>query len=362
MAGDINKWTQNRNKSLSAKISYWIKDPLGFIIRSLQFMYFGNSLFSILQDRGVEHIAHLAGVKKHLAPGGLIHFHPLTESPGFKEPEYLYDVRVDLSERLIALDSGHLLIQRDGSHKFLSGESYRKIRRLLRSNPTNLNGIYFILPHQKYFYHFMIDELPLIIRLLSEEAGLKLITTSNQPEYVKYFLEKLQERVTIAPKNRIRLEVLRNPSRIEKFGLEEISSIINFVGKSSTISDLPQRVFLLRNETARGNSQLQTEILKVLAPFGFYGVDPAGLSTESQAALFQNATHIVGFHGGSFTNVIFAKPKVFVLEIFNTEYKDFCFERLSKLCQLSYKKIDCVDSRDIRAIEDWCINLFGGRN
>jgi capsular polysaccharide biosynthesis protein len=359
MVSELNEWTQNRNKSLNAKLTYWSKDPLGLIIRTLQFIYFGNSLFAILQDRGVEHIAHLAGVKKHLAPGGSTQFHPLTDGPGFMEPQYLHAVRVDLSEGLIALDSGHILVQREGSHKFLSGESYRKIRGLLRSNPITLPGVYLILPHQKYFYHFIIDELPLIIRLLNDEAELSLITTPNQPEYVKYFLEKLQEKVIIAPKNRIRLEVLRNPSRTKSLGLEEVKKVVNFVEDSSTKSDLPKRVLLLRNEVARGNSQLQTEILKVLAVFGFSGVDPAGLSIDSQAALFRNATHIVGFAGGSFTNLIFAKPKTIVLEIFNTEYKDFCFERLSQLCELDYKRIDCVEAADVRALSNWCKELFG---
>jgi len=342
-----------------AKLRYWVKDPLGLLIRMLQFMYFGNSLFAILQDRGVEHIAHLAGVKKHLAPGGVTQFDSLTEGPGFKEPEYLYDVRIELSDRLIALDSGHVLIQRDGSHKFLSGESYRKIRGLLRSNPITLPGVYLVLPQQKYFYHFIIDELPLMIRLINHETELKLVTTSNQPEYVKYFLEKLQDRVVIVPKTQIRLEVLRNPSRIGKLDLEEIERVVNFVGNDFIEKDLPQRVFLLRNEVARGNSRLQDEIYEVLKVFGFSAVDPAALRTESQVALFQNATHLVGFHGGSFTNLIFARPKTIVLEIFNTEYKDFCFERLSQLCELDYKKIDCVEDADVRALSNWCKELFG---
>ena len=81
-----------------------------------------------------------------------------------------------------------------------------------------------------------------------------------------------------------------------------------------------RRVYISRGDGAGRRVVNERALLKALRPLGFEAVQLAGRSVREQAALFADASLIVGPHGAGLTNAVFAPPGAGMLELFPRSY------------------------------------------
>ena len=170
---DLRKLRNNRPSSLFSKSKRWIGNPVGAFERLLEFAYFGQPMFNFFigNTQNLEQIMHLSK--------------SVNEINSDKDLIFLDNVRVELCENFIQLDTGHILNSRLTPHAIFSGEHWNLIRNVRKSKVAELKrGNFFPIANQKYFYHFLIEELPEIISANQSNSGLTFVTYEGQPKYV----------------------------------------------------------------------------------------------------------------------------------------------------------------------------------
>ena len=76
-----------------------------------------------------------------------------------------------------------------------------------------------------------------------------------------------------------------------------------------------------------------------MAARGFVKVRLEALPWVEQVSAFARAREIVAPHGAGLANLVFCRPGVRVVEVFNTAYVNPCFWRLAALMGLDYRPV-----------------------
>jgi capsular polysaccharide biosynthesis protein len=91
-----------------------------------------------------------------------------------------------------------------------------------------------------------------------------------------------------------------------------------FLEDKVTINTHP-RIYVSRRRSSRSSWQ-EAELVKKLFEFGVKEVFLEDYNMSEQAAIFNNADLIIGFHGAGFTNLYFSKPGTTIVEIFSPDF------------------------------------------
>ncbi|GAN77732.1 capsule polysaccharide biosynthesis protein [Acidisphaera rubrifaciens HS-AP3] len=75
---------------------------------------------------------------------------------------------------------------------------------------------------------------------------------------------------------------------------------------------------------------------ELLQKYGYVAVELAGLSLETQIAMFRNAQSVVAPHGGGLTNLVYATRGAQVLELFTEGWLNPCYNVIAKSVQMDY--------------------------
>lgn len=110
-----------------------------------------------------------------------------------------------------------------------------------------------------------------------------------------------------------------------------------------------RRLYVSRSDAASRRVTNEAELLAVLVPAGFEVVVPGSLTVAEQAALFAQASHVVGAHGAGMTNIAFCPPGTRVLELFHRRYGTYAFAVLAQAARLDYRPLLADDASLDRA-------------
>lgn len=83
----------------------------------------------------------------------------------------------------------------------------------------------------------------------------------------------------------------------------------------TSADDVPRRVFLSRQDAPARKLLNHNAIEALLKSYGFELVLPGKLSIAQQAALFRHAETMVSVHGAALANLVFAHPKLKLIEL-----------------------------------------------
>lgn len=97
-----------------------------------------------------------------------------------------------------------------------------------------------------------------------------------------------------------------------------------------------RRIYISRNRTGRRRVRNETEVLALLARYGFELVDPEALSVFDQARLFAGVDWIVAPHGGALSNIVFCRPGATLVELHAPGYVNCCYWEIASLVGLRY--------------------------
>jgi capsular polysaccharide biosynthesis protein len=342
---DIKKWRNNRPTSMFAKSKRWVGNPVGALERCLEFAYFGQPMFNFFigNSRDLEQIMHMSkSVNNINSHENLI---------------VLDNVRVDLDENFIQLDTGHILNSRLAANAIFSGEHWSSIRNIRRSKAKNLQkGNFYPIANQKYFYHFLVEELPEIISANQSNLEVTFVTYEDQPKYVLELcklagiqLQFLERRIHLF--ERI---IIPNYSRMNsEWSRDQLKSLKNRVeaGKFSA-----RKLLLLRKGKVRSDQEFEEFLTSYLGQFGFEVMDPDKFTNNEQIDIFSNATEIVALHGAALSNLVFSNSECRIFEIFNHPYRMYVFRDLARINGNSYT---CAEMNSVYTdLENWLSKPF----
>lgn len=323
-------WANNRARTPIIKFQSWRQRPLGAVVRAIEAIFLGAPLQQILRaNNDIDEIRHLL--------------------PNLREIDSEHDLlisqaRVSTRNGLTRLESGHIIARHLNSHTYLSGNLFDEVRTLLRRTPERIGfDFVFVLPKQDYFYHFLIDFMPQILRLNIKFADLLVIVNRDESAFVIEYLEHHGTRYQKTSAKTIEASSIVVPN----FTSQNLRVTRSLLGKI-TFEDnhsfvTAPKIAFLRFRGSRYDRDFERRLEQHLTKKGFKIFDPDTLSISVQIKLFSDATEIFAIHGGVLANLIYSKEGTIVHEIFTHPYRTLFFQAMSKELGFNYSSSEASD-------------------
>ena len=214
------------------------------------------------------------------------------------------------------------------------------------------------------YFHWLFDVLPRI-KILENSINLNEIDFFLFPDLKEKFQIETLDLLNIPKSKRIssiefrhikcdNLLAVDHPYVIKNDPTIEIQNIPDWIlsylrkiflenFKRNNIKETPKKIYIDRKDAKSNHAHLrkiinEDEVKNFFTKNGFSIVTLSKLSFLDQINLFNNATHIAGLHGAGFSNCIFCKKEIFVLEI-QSNTAGPMFKNLSMKIGLNYQNI-----------------------
>jgi hypothetical protein len=200
------------------------------------------------------------------------------------------------------------------------------------------------------YYHWMFDSLPRAAIL--RQAGIEFETVDwfVVNECVAPF-QRLALKALGIPKRKlvqvnwhphIQAEELIVPSHagelsfMPRWACDFLRELLHPHPAANSGPSRPARLYIKRQQATHRRVANEREVGAFLEDLGFASIDPAALPLPEQAALFSSASIVVAPHGAGLANLVFCRPGVKVIEIFNPNAVNVMFWCLSAQMELDY--------------------------
>ena len=351
------QYFKNRKFNSNEQFNHWKNNWRNGVIRLIERILTKGNLSDLLGGN-LTQVRHLPEVKKQLkslrriSDGGILEVSEIRPINGDYEldlqeiiqPQYLLELnhlRVDVRSGLAQLESGFVTdatLSQWQRLLFRGGMSHSVAR--LSKNLAEKSGTWIVLPFSPYYFHTLVEDLPLLLAARQAVPEVEVLTSSSNPKWTFELLNFFNLDYETTDQNAYRIEryiAITAPRGISRYAIDLIRSSQGFGGKSTQTKS----IFISRGEGLdRSDSALEVAIMEKLSKIGFESVNPAQLSIPEQAALFKSARVIVGIHGGGLSNMIWSSPGSKVVEIFNHPYRTHDFARLAAACDHKYSCIE----------------------
>ena len=259
----------------------------------------------------------------------------------------------ELSDALLSMKTGDIFLEGNtildasswGYNRKTSKWKPRPIRQQRISEPA-----IFVRPFHWNYYHWLIEDLPSILRARRLFPGTQVVMPTKCPRYVLQSLEAygispyhLQAKWAYASD-------LILSTRGEDSGWSHQQdvellreSLILPAGKEGS----PAKKLYLSRARSRRSFPNETDVEALAASKGFEPTYLEELSFTEQVRLFQQATHIVGLHGAGLANMVFSPAGTRIRELSPRNTAHPMYEVLANTCQHTYERI-VIDSEGFR--------------
>jgi capsular polysaccharide biosynthesis protein len=298
---------------LLGAINRWRGNPIGFLVRAIEYLAFGQPLHTLLRT-------------------GL--------APDVMQNDYLIeefsDVRVDVPSGIISTSTGRVIAPYLTDRYFMSGNFFADIFRLVRRKHQNFyfGQECFVIPVQDYYFHFMMEWVPRILLLAKVRPNVKFLVATN-PQYVYEFLRMQNLDFEVVNQKSVRVgKLVALESRLDRSA--SLQLIRNSLLKKEECAN--KQVFISRRGYSRYNLRAEQTIEKTLGE-NVLRIDPGQLSLSEQISLFQSVSEVHAIHGGALTNLVFMSPGTRVVEYFTTTYRHYCFREIAQTIGIEYREV-----------------------
>lgn len=326
----FQRWSNNRARAPLAKFHNWRGKPLGLFVRAAEIAFIGAPLQQIIRSNNdIDEIKHLL---------------PHLNISGEERDFHISDAQVSTKNALVLLESGHIISRHLNSHSYLSGNLNDEVRALIKKKPLQLElDPILVLPKQDYFYHFLIDYLPHIIRIHLEVPKITIIVNQDENNFVTEYLKIHNIRFMRTKAKTISGKLIIVPN-YSSLNLNTVRSLLCYSDSHENIlPSAPEKIALLRFRGSRHDVEFEKKLKVQLIKNNFIIFDPDSLSILEQINLFSGAIEIVAIHGGALTNLIYCKEGTSVHEIFTHPYRTMFFMAISKEIGLKYSSSESAD-------------------
>jgi len=199
------------------------------------------------------------------------------------------------------------------------------------------------------FYHWLIEDLPPIIRVMDEYSIRKVEIYDKAPTYVLDFLSRFEIEHRRHPRFS-RFDSIIVPERKQNVGNanpEDMKLLRSFFLNESLLQIKSEKLYVSRRFSSR-SPKFEKNLEEYLANIGWNIVYLEKLDLFSQVALFKSASAVIGVHGAGLSGMVFCERDIPVIEIFPLERDLKCFENLAKSIGQNFQRIPFMaDSSEI---------------
>jgi len=209
---------------------------------------------------------------------------------------------------------------------------------------TKITQPAFIFPSTRNYYHWLIEELPLLVRALDLSNDIDVLVSENSmTERHKMVGQQLGVTLIAAPRI-VNLHEQVMPGRASDSWFihpEDYKLLAEFGQNTAHRKEKSphEKIYVSRRNSPRsipGEAQLED----VLRTHGFFVANLENMPWAEQIALFQGARLVAGPHGAGLSNLVFANPGANVIELINGYHYNRCFEWVCHVAGHTYQKID----------------------
>ena len=288
----------------------------------------------------------------------------------FKVNKNIYEIKngriyTDLVENVAIIKNNYLLpnVSYQQINGVLKKEKYNKVlidgtNRLKKKVKGNILSLVQGASGNNYF-HFLFDIVPKIF-LIQEANLLKNIDFFYLPNDLSWQHKILSTfgitRKKIINSNKFRhieadkIYAVEHPWYTKGKVQEEINNIPSWIIfflrkkflKNYKKKNSVKKIFIDRSDSIFNHCKLvnNEEIKHFLFENNFKSYQVSKLDFFEQINLFHNAKVIIGPHGAAFTNIIFSKPGLRLIELIPKNHGSLKCKKISKLLKFNYKRIE----------------------
>ncbi|MFG3817277.1 glycosyltransferase family 61 protein [Limnothrix redekei] len=100
-----------------------------------------------------------------------------------------------------------------------------------------------------------------------------------------------------------------------------------------------KKIYITRSKASYRRLLNEAEVMEFLVADGFEIVELEALPLLKQVAMFAAAKVVVAPHGAGLTNLVFASPGTWVLELLSISYRPVCYKVISEFVGLNYRYV-----------------------
>jgi len=193
----------------------------------------------------------------------------------------------------------------------------------------------------KGYAHWLLEEFPRWLSLRGDDAE-NVIAHDRAPFIGEVCaLAGFKQRVVSATRHGHWVcETLVIPPVVEVGSERTVTTLKEFArGCGVPVSALGEKLYITRENATRRRVSNEAELWTRLAARGFVKLRLEELTWREQAAAFAAARVVVSPHGAGLANVVFCREGTRVVEFFNREYVNPCFERWARAARLDYRAV-----------------------
>lgn len=205
-----------------------------------------------------------------------------------------------------------------------------------------LHDIAIVFPTTSNYYHWLIEDLPAVLRASETAPEAKLVAfadgVTQRHELVSRAISK--ELVSTPALVSLEHQVLAGRADGNWFAHPEDLQRLRMFGTRLTGEEEPggQRLYISRRLSQRPLSNEQV-LEELMAASGYKVVFLEALPWEAQIALFQKAEVVVGPHGAGLSNLAFSAPGTLLVELVSGAMFNRCYEWLCHAGGYQYASI-----------------------
>jgi len=200
-------------------------------------------------------------------------------------------------------------------------------------------------------FHAIVEDLPSILLLEKKNKKFDIVIESKQS-----WIFKLLEIFTGNNHNYYEVSddcwiesdsfFLASRSYIAEFVNPNLINILKKASENLTLKKFEtQKIFISRSDAPWRMHPLENQFSKKFQENGYTIINLSELSVIDQIALFQNLTHVAGFHGAGFTNIIWAANKLKITELYTLNHFNSSYSTLATALGHQYENF-LVDSKN----------------
>lgn len=261
-----------------------------------------------------------------------------TKTRNVYRPRYVYglsDATVDPLSGLVYDANGQFIAE--SSSWLALRQFYSWPQPEIKSPARRLQGEFIFLPGNGY-YHWLIEDLPVFLNSLLLVPQARVLMPTDAASYVREAAELSGKEIVLidAP---VRVERLVMTAKTGGLGSPlagltphpaDVATLRSFFAKYLTQRPCNRRLYLSRTNQTRSPAN-ESSLQLAMEKQGFEIFDGTKMSLSVQIALFSSASHLIGIHGASLSNIVWAPDRVRVCELFSSDYMPSCYSALTSM-------------------------------
>lgn len=257
------------------------------------------------------------------------------------QPRYsilLKDVVVDTRTGLLFSNEGKIIVESSAWPiqslllNSLPVPFFSKIKKVASDNFTNI-----VLPGNS-FYHWLIEDLPVVLQLVKRRKNPRLIVSKNRPRYVSNFLDATA--IPFLEVSRFaKLEDVSIINRNADVGWAHPKDLLTLREHFQTLysDNKDLKIYVTRKGSSRFE-EYENYLMDFLKLDGWIIFSSESYSLLEQVTLFSRASVVVGAHGAGMCGMVWMGPQARVIEIFPLRRVQV-FYRMAAELNLNYSQI-----------------------